>query len=104
MDSELCFSRNQNSIVYIPSARDIWVDLEVRFAQSDVPKLFHLRKEIAHLSQGSLTILAYFTKFRIIHEELECIYTKPRCACNKCTCAVNEKLNTQDQNNQLTQF
>lgn len=63
----------RNNIVYIQSAREIWLDLEVRFAQSNVPKLFHLRKEIVHLAQVSLSISAYFTKFRTLHDELECL-------------------------------
>lgn len=94
----------RNSIVYLKSARDIWLDLEVRFAQSNVPKLFNLRKEICHLTQGSLSVSAYFTKFRTIHDELECLVTKPRCTCNLCTCTVNAKLNEMDKNVQLTQF
>lgn len=53
-----------NSIVYITSAREIWIDLEVRFGQSNVPKLFNLRKELSHLEQGSLSISGYFTKFQ----------------------------------------
>lgn len=76
----------------------------MRYAQSNVPKLFHLRKEIAHLTQSSLSISAYFTKFRTLHDELECLYTKPRCTCNHCTCSVNGKLNELDQSVQLTQF
>ena len=69
----------RNSIVYIETARDIWRDLEVRLAQSNVPRLFNLRKDIAHLSQGTLSISAYFTKFRTLHDELECLVTKSRC-------------------------
>lgn len=75
----------RNSIVYLQSAREIWTDLEIRYAQSNVPKLFHLRKEISHLAQGSMSISAYFMKFRAVHNELECLITKPRCTCNLCT-------------------
>lgn len=58
----------RNSVVYIQSAREIWIELEVRYAVSNIPKLFHLRKEIAHLIQGNMSISAYFTKFRTIHD------------------------------------
>lgn len=85
-------------------AQEICIDLEVRYAQSNVPKLFHLRREIAHLTQGSMSVSAYFTKFRTIHDELKCLTTKPRCTYNKCTCTVNNELNEFDQNLQLTQF
>lgn len=94
----------RNSVVYIQTAREIWLDLTVQYAQSNVPKLFHLRKELAHLSQGSLLISAYYTKFRTLNDELECLVTRPRCACNLCTCAVNTKLDELDVNLQLTQF
>lgn len=86
------------------SARAIWLDLEVRYAQSNAPKLFSLRKEIAHLTQGSLSISAYFTKFKSIHDELESMCVKTKCTCNNCTCNVNVKLNTADQSIQLTHF
>lgn len=59
-----------NSIMYIQSAREIWLDLEVRFAQSNVPKLFHLRKEITHRTQEAMTVSAYFTKFRTLHDDM----------------------------------
>ncbi|XP_074323717.1 uncharacterized protein LOC141660627 [Apium graveolens] len=94
----------RNSIVYLHSAREIWLDLAVRYAQSNGPKLFNLRKEIAHLSQGSLSMSAYFTKFRTVHDELECLVKKPRCMCQKCTCTVNTKLDAMDLNIQITQF
>lgn len=94
----------RNSIVYIKTARKIWLDLEIRFAQSNVPKLFHLRKEISHLTQGAMSVSAYFTKFRTLHDELECITAKPKCSCNLCTCGINAKLIELDHNVQLTQF
>lgn len=94
----------RNSVVYIQSAREIWIDLEVRYAVSNIPKQFHLRKEIAHLMQETLSISAYFTKFRTVHDELECLMSKPRCMCNLCTCSVNNKLNELDRSVQLKQF
>lgn len=93
-----------NSIVYIQSTRAIWLDLEVLFVQSNIPKLFHPGKEISHISQGTLSISAYFTKFRTLHDELECITAKQKCTCTLCTCVVNTNLTEFDQNLQLTQF
>lgn len=86
------------------SAKAIWDDLKVRCAQSNVPKLFSLRKEISHLSQGTLTISAYFTKFKTIHDELQCLTSTPRCTCNHCTGTINAKLDSHEQSIQLTQF
>ncbi|XP_074339691.1 uncharacterized protein LOC141677589 [Apium graveolens] len=94
----------RNSMVYIITARDIWLDLEVRYAQSNVPKLFNLRKELSHLEQGSLSLSGYFTRFRTINDELDSVVNKPRYICAQCTCQVNAKLIESEQNVQLTHF
>lgn len=43
----------RQSVMYLSTAKAIWDDLKVRFAQINVPKLFNLRKEIAYLTQGN---------------------------------------------------
>ncbi|XP_075663333.1 uncharacterized protein LOC142632900 [Castanea sativa] len=43
------------SVMYISTARDLWIDLRDRLSQGNTPRQFELQKEIAHLSQGSLT-------------------------------------------------
>lgn len=94
----------RNSVVYMKTPYDIWRDLEVRYSQSNVPKLFQLRSEISHLTQGNMSIASYFSKFRAVHDELDCISTKPRCTCSTCTCTVHSKLDVFDQKIQLAQF
>ncbi|XP_074375157.1 uncharacterized protein LOC141716893 [Apium graveolens] len=76
LNSVVVTIRNNN--VYMKYAKTIWDDLQLRYAQTNVPKLFSLRKEISHLTQGTLAITAYFTKFKTIHDELDCIAAKPR--------------------------
>lgn len=94
----------RSSIVYMKSAHQIWRELEVRYSQSNVPKLFQLRYEIAHLKQDNLSIAAYFAKFRALNDELECMLTKPRCSCLRCSCSINKKLDEFDLDVQLSQF
>lgn len=93
----------RNIIVYIKNAHKIWLDLAVHYAQSNVPKLFHLCKELAHLSQGSISF-SYYTKFRTLNDMLECFVSKPRCGRTLCTCAINEKLDELDVTPQLRQL
>ncbi|XP_074381462.1 uncharacterized protein LOC141723534 [Apium graveolens] len=94
----------RNSIVYMNSAHLIWKDLEIRYSQSNLPKLFNLRKEIAQITQGSLTIASYYTKFKTLNDELESLSAKPRCTCALCTCGVNGKYDQYESTVQLTQF
>ncbi|XP_074374310.1 uncharacterized protein LOC141714707 [Apium graveolens] len=94
----------RNSIVYMKTARLIWQDLATRYAQSNVPQLFHHRKELSQLSQGPMSVAAYFTKYRTLSDELECLSVRPKCNCTKCTCNVNDSLEKYEQSVQLTQF
>ncbi|XP_074378489.1 uncharacterized protein LOC141720032 [Apium graveolens] len=93
-----------NSVSLDIAVHAIWEDLKVRYDQTNVPKLLNLRKELSHLTQGMMSITAYFTKFRTIHDELECLSAKPRCTCTTCTCTINSKLEAYDQTVQLTQI
>ena len=97
-------SEIRQSVMYMNEAKDIWKDLETRFAQTNVPRLFNLRKDIAYLTQGNLSISAYFTKFRSLNDELDALTDDPRCTCNKCTCQVNEKLDKAHRSAKLSQF
>lgn len=82
----------RNTVVYINYAIDTWRDLRVRYSQSNVPKLFQLSSEISHLSQGIMSIASYFSRFRVVHDELNCMSTRPRCTCTLYTCTVNANL------------
>ena len=58
------------SVVYADSAAAIWKDIQDRFSQSNGPRIFELQKSLVGLSQGSLSVSQYFTKLKIIWEEL----------------------------------
>lgn len=94
----------RQSIMYMDLARDIWNDLATRFAHTNVPKLFNLRKELAYLTQENLSISTYFTKFRSLSDELDVLSDMPKCTCNKCTCEVNLKLINFMKSMMLSQF
>lgn len=94
----------RQSIMYMDSAQAIWSDLVTRFSHTNIPKVFNLRRELAYLTQGSMSISAYFTKFRSLHDELEIISEMPKCSCNKCICDVNQKLLNFMKSNMLSQF
>ena len=57
------------SVMYVNNAKDLWFDLKDRLSQGNKPQLFELEKEISHLSQGSLSISSYFTKFKTLWDE-----------------------------------
>ncbi|XP_074336774.1 uncharacterized protein LOC141673946 [Apium graveolens] len=97
-------SKIRQTMLYMSVAKDFWDDLVIRFAQTNVPKLFNLKKELAYLSQGNMSISAYFTKFRSLNDELDALSSVPHYDCGKCSCNVNAKLDNFSKTAKLSQF
>ncbi|XP_077238366.1 uncharacterized protein LOC143879726 [Tasmannia lanceolata] len=70
-----------NSVAYVDSARDMWLDLEDRFSQGNAPRVHQLKRDIAPLQQGQLSVSAYFTKLKGLWDELGTYLTLPKCTC-----------------------
>ncbi|XP_072060374.1 uncharacterized protein [Arachis hypogaea] len=58
------------SVIYAGSAALLWQDLETRFSQNNAPRIFELKRSLVSLTQGSLSVSQYFTKLKILWEEL----------------------------------
>ncbi|KAK1402460.1 hypothetical protein POM88_002065 [Heracleum sosnowskyi] len=61
----------RNSVAYLSTAKQIWDDIAVRFAQTNMPRTFQLRKELASLQQENFSITCYFTKFKTLVAEID---------------------------------
>lgn len=53
------------------STRDMWVDLQERFSQRNVTRIYELKKEIFMCSQGSMTVAEYHTKLKGLWNDLD---------------------------------
>nr|XP_023894291.1 uncharacterized protein LOC112006230 [Quercus suber] len=73
------------SVMYINNANNLWFHLKDRLSQGNTPRLFELEKEISHLSQGSLLVSSYFTKFKTLWDEFANYQPFTVCSC-ACTC------------------
>ncbi|KAL2237759.1 UNVERIFIED_CONTAM: hypothetical protein Sindi_0967600 [Sesamum indicum] len=67
--------------MYTNTSGELWIELENRYAQSNGPTEYRLMKELGALSQGFLTISAYFSKLKKLWDELGCISYTPKCTC-----------------------
>ncbi|XP_061366043.1 uncharacterized protein LOC133309296 [Gastrolobium bilobum] len=70
-----------DSLLYFSSASEIWTDLRTRFLQANSPKLFQLKQQIASLTQGSLDVNGYYTRLKILWDELLDHSPIPTCTC-----------------------
>ncbi|XP_012857659.1 PREDICTED: uncharacterized protein LOC105976934 [Erythranthe guttata] len=80
----------QASVMYSESAHDIWNDLKIRFSQTNGPRIFQLRRELANLTQDQQSVNVYFTKLKAIWDELDNF--RPTCTCGRCSCGGVDKL------------
>lgn len=74
-----------SSVIYSKSAQDLWTELEDRFGQTNSAKLYHLQKDISDLTQGSSDVARYFTKLKLLWDELDSLYSSVTCSYN-CIC------------------
>ncbi|XP_057759968.1 uncharacterized protein LOC130980296 [Arachis stenosperma] len=69
------------SVIYAGSAALLWQDLETRFSHSNAPRIFELKRSLMSLTQGSLLVSQYFTKLKILWEELSTFKPLVSCSC-----------------------
>ncbi|KAL0412448.1 UNVERIFIED_CONTAM: hypothetical protein Sradi_1446500 [Sesamum radiatum] len=78
-----CISKDiSKAFYYAKSARRLWLDLESRFGQSNGPIIYTLQRQIASVSQGNMDVVGYYTKLRMLWDELECLDPTPDCDCS----------------------
>ncbi|XP_019228638.1 PREDICTED: uncharacterized protein LOC109209766 [Nicotiana attenuata] len=63
------------------TARDIWLDINERFGQSNGSKFIHIQRKIGTISQGTSDIASYFTRLRSLWDEMSTAYVGPVCSC-----------------------
>ncbi|XP_019255454.1 PREDICTED: uncharacterized protein LOC109234064 [Nicotiana attenuata] len=69
------------SVLGYDTAKEIWLDLNEIFGQSNGSKFIQIQREIGTISQGTSDIASYFTKFRSLWDELQTAYVGPTCSC-----------------------
>ncbi|XP_019155913.1 PREDICTED: uncharacterized protein LOC109152717 [Ipomoea nil] len=69
------------SVMHLENARDVWNDLKRRFAQCDAQRISALQNDIYSLKQGSQSVSDYYTKCRIMWEEMNTLRPLPLCKC-----------------------
>lgn len=78
--------------IYTKSARQLWVDLEEKFGESDRPHISNLKKKMATLFQGNDSLALYSNKLKKLMDELNCLEPRPKCTFGKCTCDILRRL------------
>ncbi|KAL2232599.1 uncharacterized protein LOC105155500 [Sesamum indicum] len=73
-----CISKEiVGSFIYAKSARTLWLDLEERYGECNGPLLYQLQQEIVSLTQGNKSVVEYFSRLRMIWDELDVLMSVP---------------------------
>ena len=73
----------KQGILWLDNAVDIWRDLKSRYSQGDLLRISELQQEVASVKQGDVSVTKYYTKLRVIWDELESYRPDPICSCIK---------------------
>ncbi|KAK9682407.1 hypothetical protein RND81_10G071800 [Saponaria officinalis] len=95
------------SLSYVTSSKQLWEELNERFNQSNAPHLYQLRKEVTQIVQGDSSVAEYYSKLRIIWEDMRSLEPLPECSCGvlaTCTCNLLKKIVERDNKNNLIDF
>ena len=68
------------SIIYLETASAMWKELRERFQQSNGPRIYQIKRSLMNLTQGQDSVSTYYTKLKMLWEELSNYNTL--CTCN----------------------
>nr|XP_009799155.1 PREDICTED: uncharacterized protein LOC104245267 [Nicotiana sylvestris] len=89
----------RETVMYTESAERLWNEIEKRFGQASSIKIYHIRKEISSVSQGTFSISSYFNRIKKLWDELSFSISYP-----DCVCGCKEKFQKLDEDQKIHQF
>ncbi|XP_058767954.1 uncharacterized protein LOC131641675 [Vicia villosa] len=89
-----------DSISHASTTRDIWEDLEERFAQTNAPRIHHLWRMLCLMEHElDMTMTEYYTKFKSLLDELRDL--QPLL---ECTCGASKEILQSERDKQVQLF
>ncbi|CAL1404084.1 unnamed protein product [Linum trigynum] len=93
------------SILWLDSAREVWLDLQERFGQANLVRISDLHEEIYGFKQGNLTVTEYYTRFKVLWDEFFALRPLPGCTCTpRCRCGAFTRLRGYVEADQIIRF
>jgi hypothetical protein len=78
------------SVIYLDTAREVWLHLKERYSQNNGTRVFELHKAIASLRQDQASVISYFAKLKGLWDEL--MSYRPIPDCSMCSCGALKTL------------
>ncbi|KAL4559506.1 hypothetical protein LXL04_031644 [Taraxacum kok-saghyz] len=69
------------AFIFATTARELWIELEEHFSESNGPLIYQLQRQIASIHQGDSSVSKYYTKLKQLWDQLNCLMQLPMCNC-----------------------
>ena len=97
--------RIAQSTIYIDNAKMLWDELKERFTKGNYFRVYDLLQEIHSIKQGEKSVTVFFTKLKILWDELDMLSPAPDCSCTvKCTCDLIKSIQKKQEIEQVICF
>ncbi|KAL0355297.1 UNVERIFIED_CONTAM: Copia protein [Sesamum radiatum] len=96
--------RISKAFLYAKSSRQLWLDLEERYKESNGPLVYQLQRAISSARQGTQNVVEYFNSLTALWDEIECLMPPKTCTCGLCTCGFTRITAEEDNLIKLVQF
>lgn len=63
------------AFLYVSSSAQLWNEIKERYGEANGPMIYQLKREISSISQGNMTVAEYYTKLKMLWDEL--LYLMP---------------------------
>ena len=73
------------SFIFANSSRDLWLEIEARFDDSNGHMIYQIHREINNTLQGNMSVTQYYSKHKPLWDELSCLESIPNCVCGAAT-------------------
>ncbi|XP_052723102.1 uncharacterized protein LOC128193522 [Vigna angularis] len=95
----------KQSVMWMESAYEIWIDLLQRFSHGDKFRIADLQEAIHSCKQGDSTVSQYYTRLQIIWKELSLYQTILVCTCHSpCNCGLLIKIQQDCNDDSVIKF
>ncbi|XP_022030790.1 uncharacterized protein LOC110931715 [Helianthus annuus] len=92
------------SVKYATTAEEIWKDLRELFGKESAPRAYELKQLLSMTKQDGSSVSAYYTRLRVIWDEIGSVFHVARCSCSECKCGVGKTAGEQRDKEKLYEF
>ncbi|KAL8155815.1 hypothetical protein AgCh_001015 [Apium graveolens] len=104
VDLDRLLHRLLRSVLYFKSTKEIWENLAERYGQAYGTLLYGLQQSLYEIRQGNDNISNYYTKIKMLWDQLDAADPIQSCNCTNCTCQITQKLIKSQEDRRLIEF